>query len=146
MPGKLVTTWSGVRVPPGEPDFRKATFHPRSGFSLLIGSVRKGKHIKGFSVARDQTTIFPKTVREYEIKNASLFLHFLLFVKAGSLLGEFEKPNSLFQVRAISILMFFDLPENFSLLRTPIAIFAVKEFLGNLTVELVDVHAINAIL
>jgi len=61
----------------------------------LIGSVRKGKHIKRSSVARDQTAIFPKTIREYEIKNASLFLHFLLLVKAGSLLGEFEKPNTL---------------------------------------------------
>ena len=28
-----------------EPDFRKATFHPRGGLSLLIGDVRKSKYI-----------------------------------------------------------------------------------------------------
>ncbi|HEV8720646.1 MAG TPA: hypothetical protein VGW77_08415 [Candidatus Binatia bacterium] len=42
--------------------------------------------------------------------------------------------------------MFFDLSENFSLLSPPIAIFAAKEFLENVTVELVDVHGIDTIL
>jgi len=33
--------------------FRKAAFHSRSGLSLLVGSVVKGKHINRFSVVRD---------------------------------------------------------------------------------------------
>ena len=48
----------------------------------MVGRVRKCKYVKGFSVVRDQSAVFPKTVREYKIENAAFFLHFLLFVKS----------------------------------------------------------------
>jgi hypothetical protein len=42
----------------------------------------------------DEPAILPQAVREYEIEDAPLFHHFLLFVETGSFLREFQKANA----------------------------------------------------